>query len=265
MIFRRFTRRRILKTSLALAAVCALPANLALADEIVPGMRAQVAGTGGAGLRLRTAPGYGGRIVDLLPENESFSVVEGPVASDGISWVRVDSHAGSGWVSRDFLAAAPAPNPGPAPAPAPAAGQSGVATPERASASSRGGRAADTGTSIATLVQRYVGARYVFGGSSPAGFDCSGLVWYVLRQHGIDIGRSTWSQIQHGRRVALDSLEPGDIVFFENTYIAGLSHVGIYVGGGRFVDAGTERTGVRFSSMWNPYWAARFYGARRVH
>jgi cell wall-associated NlpC family hydrolase len=59
-------------------------------------------------------------------------------------------------------------------------------------------------------------------------------------------------------------MQPGDLVFFSNTYMPGLSHVGIYVGDGQFVDAGTERSGVRRASLGDPYWAARFSGARRI-
>ena len=110
-----------------------------------------------------------------------------------------------------------------------------------------------------------VGSRYAFGGSSPVtGFDCSGLVHWVLEQLGVDIGRSAASQYGFGEPVAPSDMQPGDLVFFANTYMPGLSHVGIYVGDGQFVDAGTERTGVRRASLGDPYWAARFVGARRI-
>jgi peptidoglycan DL-endopeptidase CwlO len=86
----------------------------------------------------------------------------------------------------------------------------------------------------------------------------------VLGQLGIEVGRTVWSQFPYGESVAAGDLRPGDIVYFANTYTAGLSHVGIYVGDGQFVDAGTERTGVRRASIWDPYWSARFVGAKRV-
>jgi cell wall-associated NlpC family hydrolase len=121
------------------------------------------------------------------------------------------------------------------------------------------------GERITDLALQAVGSRYTWGGTSPlTGFDCSGLVRWVLGQLGIDTGRTVWSQYPHGTPVAPDQLQAGDIVFFANTYTAGLSHVGIYVGDGRFVDAGTERTGVRQASLWDPYWAPRFVGARRI-
>ena len=121
------------------------------------------------------------------------------------------------------------------------------------------------GDQISAAAQQYVGSRYTWGGTSPlTGFDCSGLVRWVLGQFGIETGRTVWSQFPVGEPIPTDQLQAGDIVFFANTYTAGLSHVGIYVGDGRFVDAGTERTGVREASIWDPYWAPRYVGARRV-
>ena len=121
------------------------------------------------------------------------------------------------------------------------------------------------GDRIADRAIAFIGSPYTWGGASPVtGFDCSGFVQWVLGQFGLDSGRVVWAQYQHGRPVPADQLQPGDIVFFANTYTSGLSHVGIYVGDGQFVDAGTERTGVRRASLGDPYWAARFVGARRI-
>jgi cell wall-associated NlpC family hydrolase len=71
-------------------------------------------------------------------------------------------------------------------------------------------------------------------------------------------------QVVSGSYVSEDSLAPGDIVFFENTYKWGLSHVGIYIGGGQFVHAGSERTGVTISDIGDSYWGPRYYTARRI-
>ena len=111
---------------------------------------------------------------------------------------------------------------------------------------------------------KYVGYRYVFGGTSPAGFDCSGFVYYIHSHSGAPVGRGMWQQYNGGGHISMNALQPGDTVFFANTYMPGLSHVGIYVGDGQFVDAGTERTGVRRARLSDPYWAARFVGARRI-
>jgi peptidoglycan DL-endopeptidase LytE len=120
------------------------------------------------------------------------------------------------------------------------------------------------GWSIVGVAAKYLGYPYVWGGSSPAyGFDCSGFVYYVYRAAGMPIPRDMWGQLQSGTRVSYGNLQPGDIVFFVDTYQPGLSHDGIYLGGGRFIQAETEGVGVVVTSLSNPYWAARYYGATR--
>jgi cell wall-associated NlpC family hydrolase len=113
---------------------------------------------------------------------------------------------------------------------------------------------------------QYRGYRYTWGGTSPqTGFDCSGFVWYVYRQAGVAISRDLWGQYNTGSRIGRDALQPGDVVFFQNTYRPGLSHDGIYIGGGQFIQAASENTGVIVSSLSEPYWAARYLGARRPY
>ena len=110
----------------------------------------------------------------------------------------------------------------------------------------------------------FVGSRYVFGGTSPAGFDCSGFIWYVHKINGIATSRGLWGQMNAGPRIARENLQPGDTVFFANTYMPGLSHAGIYLGGGRFVHAIDESRGVGVSGMGEAYWASRYVGATRI-
>ena len=116
---------------------------------------------------------------------------------------------------------------------------------------------------IIATAKEYIGVPYVWGGSSPSGFDCSGLVQYVFRQHGISLNRTAKQQYQHGSYVSRSSLQPGDLVFFQNTYTTGISHVGIYIGSGEFIHASSSR-GVMISSLSNSYWTSHYYGARRV-
>jgi len=105
------------------------------------------------------------------------------------------------------------------------------------------------------------GIPYVFGGTTRSGFDCSGYTRYVFAGSGISLPRTSYEQFNTGTAVSRDQLEPGDLVFF-STYAKGASHVGIYIGGGRFVHASTS--GVRTTSLSDSYYAGRYVGARRV-
>ena len=75
--------------------------------------------------------------------------------------------------------------------------------------------------------------------------------------------RTAAAQFGFGQPIAPLEMQPGDLVFFANTYMPGLSHVGIYIGGNRFIHAGSERTGVTVTSLSDGYWAPRYYGATR--
>jgi cell wall-associated NlpC family hydrolase/transposase-like protein len=117
---------------------------------------------------------------------------------------------------------------------------------------------------ITSNAMQFLGRPYVWGGTGPSGFDCSGFVWYVHKISGKNISRGLWGQMNAGPRVSQSQLQPGDSVFFANTYMPGLSHAGIYIGGGRFIHASDERTGVTISSMSDSYWGPRFIGATRI-
>lgn len=120
------------------------------------------------------------------------------------------------------------------------------------------------GWGIVGIASKYLGYPYVWGGTSPAtGFDCSGFVYYVYRAAGNPVPRDMWGQLQSGTRVSMGNLRPGDIVFFANTYQAGLSHNGIYIGGGRFIHAADYGIGIEVSSLSNSYYAAHYFGATR--
>lgn len=121
------------------------------------------------------------------------------------------------------------------------------------------------GGSVVSAAMKHLGARYVFGGTSPAGFDCSGFVWYVHKALGKPVSRGLWGQLNGGPRIALSALQPGDTVFFANTYMPGLSHAGIYIGGGRFIHASDESSGVKISSLSDSYWGPRYIGASRLY
>jgi cell wall-associated NlpC family hydrolase len=100
---------------------------------------------------------------------------------------------------------------------------------------------------------------YVWGGGSPGGFDCSGLVMWAYAQVGVSLPHSSYAQYGYGVAVSRDQLQPGDLVFFD-----GLGHVGIYIGGGQFVHAPHTGDVVKISSLDEAWYASAFVGARRI-
>jgi peptidoglycan DL-endopeptidase CwlO len=101
----------------------------------------------------------------------------------------------------------------------------------------------------------------VWGGASPSGFDCSGLVMYVYAQVGISLPHNTVAQWDYPRGVSVSrsELEPGDLVFF-----AGLGHVGIYVGNGQFIHAPHTGDVVRIDSLGEGWYSSEYVGAKRI-
>jgi uncharacterized protein YgiM (DUF1202 family) len=121
------------------------------------------------------------------------------------------------------------------------------------------------GQRMVEFAMQYLGYPYVWATHGPDTFDCSGFTyWVALNVLGIDITPGTWFQQFKGKPVAYGQLQPGDLVFFQNTYTWGLSHVGIYIGNNQFIHAENEQTGVVISRIDSPYYASRWYGARRL-
>lgn len=119
--------------------------------------------------------------------------------------------------------------------------------------------------SVRTILKEaesYSGVPYVFGGTTPSGFDCSGYVRYVFAKSGITLPRSADEQYTVGKTISKHNLQPGDLVFFQ-TYEQGVSHSGIYVGEGKFISATSSR-GVIIANINDGYWGERYIGAKRV-
>jgi cell wall-associated NlpC family hydrolase len=111
---------------------------------------------------------------------------------------------------------------------------------------------------VVGIAMQYLGVPYHWGGSSPSGFDCSGLVSYVFAQIGVSLPHSSYAQFNMGTPVSIGQLQPGDLVFF-----SGASHVGIYIGGGSFIHAPHTGDVVKISSL-SGYYSSAFIGGRRI-
>jgi peptidoglycan DL-endopeptidase CwlO len=146
---------------------------------------------------------------------------------------------------------------------APAVALSSTVSPVGSSSSSTGSVSIGpapppTHSSVVSIAMQYLGVPYRWGGASPSGFDCSGLVMYVFAQVGVSLPHSSYAQYGMGSPVSRDQLQPGDLVFFD-----GLGHVGIYVGGGSFIHAPHTGDVVRISSL-SGWYASSYVGARRI-
>ena len=164
------------------------------------------------------------------------SVVKALEIVDG--WYRLEN----GYISGDYAAQC---DPSEAAAPAAASVSSG------------------RGQQVANLAKQFVGYRYVHGGSSPSGFDCSGFTSYLYRQFGVNISRVPAGQMSSGHKVSRSELQPGDIIAF-NTNGRGISHVGLYIGNGQIIHASNPSDGVKINNLSSSYYSTRYVTAVRI-
>lgn len=112
---------------------------------------------------------------------------------------------------------------------------------------------------VVDIAHQYSGSPYVYGGTSPSGFDCSGFTQYVFAKAGIDLNRTSRSQYQQGEYVSRSDLKPGDLVFFGSP----IWHVGIYIGNNKMISAENPRDDIEVASL-SGYWGRNYTGAKRV-
>ena len=117
-------------------------------------------------------------------------------------------------------------------------------------------------SSIIATAKQYIGVHYVFGGTTPSGFDCSGFTKYVFAKHGKNLPRVARDQSKSGTSVSFGNLNAGDLVFFSFGKNGVVDHVGIYVGNGQFINASSSK-GVTIYTL-GTYWKSVYAGARRV-
>ena len=116
---------------------------------------------------------------------------------------------------------------------------------------------------LISTAKKYIGTPYQFGGTTPKGFDCSGYIQYIFAKHGIGVPRLADEQYGLGvRTTSQKQLVPGDLVFF-NTYGSGVSHIGLYLGDGKFIHASSSK-GIRVDELSSSYWKPRYIGGKHI-
>lgn len=207
-------------------------------------------------LNIRSAPKSGSTSLGTASHGAVLTVtgIEG-------SWFAVSYNGVSGYVASQYvLICSPS-----------TADTSAPETPEETPAETPDETPADnpaatvSGSEIVSLAQQYLGVPYVYGGSSPSGFDCSGFTMYIFAQVGVKLPHGATSQLSYGASVSRSELQPGDLVFFQD-YGAVASHVGIYIGGDQFIHASSSSGNSRcvtVSSLAESYYANHYYTARR--
>ncbi len=245
-----------------LAMADGVAARVPVASETQAAASGSVATVSEARTNLRRGPGTDYDLVARLSAGDRVTLV-----ARHDDWFRIQTANGTtGWVSGDLIDAAPAAVRGLRTTnDFPAAPQPQPATTRASSDESFG--ATSRGFAVARVAMRYVGSRYVWGGASPRGFDCSGLVLYAYRHVGIPLPHKASGMFsrRYGARIhSIGALHAGDIVFFANTAGPGITHVALFVGNGRIVTATSRRTGVQLQSLVdNRYWRSHFAGAIR--
>lgn len=208
-----------------------------------------------ATINLRAEPNTNSEVVTSLTINTSVDVYE---EKDGWSKVKVKSIAKEGYISTALLSDKKQETTSRATAKPRNKTQTNPVvnneptTPPPASAGA---------SSVVAKAKQYIGSRYVYGGSTPSGFDCSGFTSYVYRQFGVILNRTAAGQFSNGVAVSKSQLQPGDLVMFGKS---GINHVGIYIGGGQMVHAANPSRGVTIDTINSGYYANNYVGARRV-
>lgn len=224
----------------------------------------------GSSVNLRTGPGTSYAVAKVSSDGDQCYIIG---INDG--WYKVIYDGSICYIRSDFLELTEYPYENKASSNTPKFYRHGKSTGVAPSAAALNGTPsspssapADTGSAsgeeILAQAQEYLGAPYRSGGASPSGFDCSGFVYYVLKQVGYSPYRTPADQYKMGTVVSKDALQPGDIVFFAGTAASGISHVGIYAGSGQFIHAPNSRSTVSYSDLTSGYWAEHYYGARRM-
>ena len=215
---------------------------------------AYIAGTNGEGVACRASAERGSEKLSTLGEGEAVEV-RGEAIGE---WQPVNCAGVGGYVNTAYISWEPA-------ATTTEVAQKGGGKNRNRGNAGVDGTATASGQSMVNFAMQYVGYPYAYAGEGPYAFDCSGFTKFVAQNAlGMDITHDMFTQIGMGSSVDRSGLQPGDLVFFANTFRPGLSHTGIYIGSGQFVHAENESTGVVVSDLNSDYYSSRWYGATRL-
>ncbi len=193
-------------------------------------------------LNLRDSANTDGNVIVTLNQGAALTILK----SEG-NWYNVKTSAGTiGWVSSSYVA-------------------TGNTVISRGDVNRTQNN--DLASEIISYAKKLLGVKYVWGGSSPSGFDCSGFVYYVFGHFNIDLDRSSASMASNGTAVSRSDLQPGDLVFFDtNGGLNQINHVGIYIGDGEFIQASSSSSAhkVVISTLASGFYKESFMRARRV-
>jgi peptidoglycan endopeptidase LytE len=187
---------------------------------------------------IRSAAGTNNRIVTLAKAGTTVKATAQKKVGNA-TWYQVSANGKIGWISSSLLTSTKA-----------AAAKPTVTKVSEGTSNS---------SSLIDNALKLRGTPYRFGGATTSGFDCSGFVQYVFKQSGKSMSRSTLTQFAETKTVSTP--QPGDLVFFQNTYRPGISHVGIYIGNNQFVHAGGQKAEVK--SLSDSYWKTKFHSFKR--
>ena len=212
-------------------------------------------------VNVRSGPGTSYQVVDQANSGDKAYII-----GFNSQWYKVIFGDQIGYIRSDYLDLTEIPYENQASSNTPKFFVNGKSTGVTPSASALKGSTASlsaTRQKIVTVAKQYLGTPYVWGGTTASGFDCSGFTQFVMKAAGISIPRTTTEQYKVGTYVAKSALQPGDLVFLQNTYRSGISHVGIYIGDGKMIHASSSK-GVTTSDLSTSYYTRHYYGARRV-
>lgn len=206
----------------------------------------------GSSVNFRKTPNTSGEVITKLTRNTKVTVIE---KDDG--WAEIEYNGNRGYVSTDYISDTEIET----------TSRSSVTrtstavektestqrtTPNAAQAAAQEPKVTSsfTGADVVAYAKKYLGCKYVYGGSTPSGFDCSGFTSYVYKHFGISLSRTSSGQASNGRAVSKSELAVGDIVCFSSSRSSKkIGHVGIYIGGGKFIHAANSRKGVITSNV----------------